>query len=109
MNTKNETPESAKRYTQQCAEMALIRLNRSTPEDQARAIAVHYTSMATVALSLQRLINSSEGRTATPETALAIQRLSEVIRTQHLHDFGIELEWRSPDIWSRTPGVTGVR
>lgn len=64
------------------------------PETQAEAIAYHYSSMATTALTLKTLIESLHYGGHAPDIAEMIDMLVVDIKEAHFKAFGIELDWK---------------
>lgn len=89
------------RYEQAVMAIAHERLRRF-PEHQAEAIAKHYAAHATTAMQILKMIEARRGTwDATPNLDQAIQMLVEQIKTNHRHDFGIELEWLNAELSDR--------
>lgn len=91
---ERNTPASEIRYENAAKQLAFARLQQC-PESQAEAICKHYVAHAVLALDTLRLIEAarfSEDRTSAD---YAIKSFVATIKRNHLHDFGIELEWRS--------------
>ncbi len=63
------------------------------PDHQAETIAKHYTSHATLALNLMQLIDVRRYSEDPQNLDAAIAHCVEIIKNNHWHDFGIELEW----------------
>lgn len=65
------------------------------PQTQAEAIARHYVSMAQNALFLMRAIDEVRYHELDqPQNMEAIEMVVNKIKSAHLKDLGIELEWR---------------
>lgn len=76
-------------------DLARRRLVGSASE-QARAIAKHYVRHAMLAQTLARLLEAQCLRCAHPDAESLIQSMVNQIKRDHLHDFGIALEWETP-------------
>ena len=88
---------TATRYEMALTDMARGRLTQH-PHLQAEAIAKHYTAHATIALQLLKMLECRNHTETWPELERSIQMLVDEIKTNHRHDFGIELEWpNGPD------------
>lgn len=83
---------TATRYEMALTDMARERLSLH-PHLQAEAIARHYTAHATIALQLLKMLECRRHTETWPELERSIQMLTDEIKTNHRHDFGIELEW----------------
>lgn len=97
----SEQTASSIRYQQALVSLAQRRL-RGRPLQQAEAIAKHYAAHATLAINLLHLIEAQrEAAQQDSGTPAAIDAAAnayiayhvEEIKRNHLHDFGIELEW----------------
>lgn len=81
------------------AAMTHDRLARN-PEQQAEAVAHHYTRLAALSMNLLELVNIRRQyplRYGGELTDKAIETLMEAIREAHLKDLGIPLEWKTDD------------
>ena len=78
------------------AAMTYDRLARN-PEQQAEAIAYHYTRLAALAIHLQELAKIQRLYGPDKDTGTAIGFIMEDIREAHLKDLGIPLEWKADD------------
>lgn len=83
---------TAIRYEMELTALARVRLSQH-PHLQAEAIAKHYTAHATIALQLLKMLECRRHIGCYPELDRSIQMLVDEIKTNHRHDFGIELEW----------------
>ena len=68
------------------------------PIAQAEAIARHYASHAQLAFTMLRLIESVRrySGSGVPAVNEVIQSMAGQIKSAHLHDFGLFLDWVSP-------------
>ncbi len=90
---KEQTASEAQlRYESHVTALAHERLSEH-PHLQAEAIAKHYVAHATTALQLLKLVECRRYSGSYPELDRCIQMLVDEIKTNHRHDFGIELEW----------------
>jgi len=93
MTPEDFKPKSASvvRYEQMRAELARHRFYQN-PEQEPEAIARHYVAHAMLALQLLEMIRF---RQYGPDEDLdcMILTLTKQIKENHLHDFGIKLEW----------------
>ena len=100
----SETSASAARYQSSVKAMQQERFWKY-PETQAEAIAKHYVCLAMLALQTLEMIKAREHGPCTGYKERlpiddAIERNIKTIKDTHAHDFGIELEWRSPTFWT---------
>lgn len=72
------------------------RRNYLFPEREAETIAKHYVAHALLAQQILKLVEMGKQGPQTEELNLLIKRLVRDIKQNHLHDFGIPLEWRQP-------------
>lgn len=82
---------TSERYKQEAGNLARYRL-LTYPNHQAETIARHYVAHATMALQLLKMVETRQHNNF-PELDSRIQILVDVIKNNHWHDFGIELEW----------------
>lgn len=75
------------------AAMTHDRLARN-PEQQAEAIAYHYTRLAALSLNLLELVKIRKYGGTSVSTSEVIRMVMEDIREAHLKDLGIPLEWK---------------
>lgn len=72
------------------------RRNYLFPEREAETIAKHYVAHALVAQQILKLVEMGKQGPHTEELSLLIARLVRDIKQDHLHDFGIPLDWSMP-------------
>jgi len=89
-----EDSASATRYEQYVARLARENFYRH-PESEAERIAVHYVSHAMIAFQLAEAVSMRRQFLygSKPDLDAMILMLTKQIKTNHLHDFGIKLEW----------------
>lgn len=97
MNTLFDHSATTVRYERAVTALAYERLRRSS-EQQAEAIARHYTAHATLALTLLDLLESRKHSHDTTALDATIEICVAQIKRNHRHDFGIELEWPNTEI-----------
>lgn len=67
---------------------------QQAPSGYRRATIVrHYAKLAQIAVQAAKLIEMQESGCESPELDEAIDYVVRQLKTNHLHDFGIELEW----------------
>lgn len=87
---------SEKTATQVRLEIAnreLVSRLMSDPIYQAERIAHHYLAHVTISEMIMRLLRKRHEVSDTTAIDATILRLTEDIKTNHAHDFGIELRW----------------
>ncbi len=90
----NEKTASQSRYETAHAQRAHALL-ATRLEYQAEAIANHYTAHALVALHLKRAVAERQRHGPSDGRDRFIEILLNQIKSAHLHDFGIPLEWKT--------------
>lgn len=65
------------------------------PHLQAEAIARHYLAHANIAKQMMQLVDIKSRRLVNGQERITaiLEMLAEEIKTNHAHDFGIQLEW----------------
>ena len=85
-------PASQVHYEMALRKIAYYKLSKY-PEFQAEAIAKHYVAHAMIALQLLKLTENRRHDESAQDLEYLIKMLVDQIKTNHLHDFGIELDW----------------
>lgn len=89
-------------YEEACREVAFRNMEQSPLRQQAEKIARHYLAHAEVAKTIMSVIETVEPCEASDQL---LAHLVGLIKSNHLHDFGIALEWRNLDTL-KTPTQT---
>lgn len=88
----NNQTATAINYEKAASELARLRLLKY-PSEQAETIAKHYVAHAVLALDLLKMIEARRQSDEPGNLDWAIAYSLEQIKRNHLHDFGIALEW----------------
>jgi len=64
------------------------------PNTQAEAIAYHYSSVATTAFTLKKLVEQKQYDVSATDIDKVIDMLVKDIKQGHFKAFGLELEWK---------------
>lgn len=67
------------------------------PNTQAETIAYHYSSLATTAFTLKKLVEQKQYGVSAPDIDKMIDMLVSDIKEAHFKAFGIELEWKAKE------------
>ena len=77
--------------------MAYYHMSKSSPIQRAEAIAKHYVVHANLAMNLLKLLEMARHHGCPGDSMYAAKMMVDQITSDHMHDFGIKLEWPLPE------------